>query len=168
MKLADVVKRKGDGMTGTVWACDEIGSDGKSYRCPNRKCGGWKVNFHSIPGSRVCMLYAELLNEFEVVRVVTGFEAVGCPAGKKVKEKTTGIFGIIHDAVGLVGYYKVISMGGSQIGGIGRVWTLQGLEQDFEYVTKTPDGCQHDLRVYDSGWTRESYCTKCSYKLKLS
>lgn len=28
-------------------------------------------------------------------------------------------------------------------------------------------GCNHDIKVYDSGFTKERYCTKCTWKEKL-
>jgi hypothetical protein len=28
-------------------------------------------------------------------------------------------------------------------------------------------GCVHDLKIYDSGWTKEEFCTKCTHKRKL-
>jgi hypothetical protein len=28
-------------------------------------------------------------------------------------------------------------------------------------------GCVHDIKIYDSGFTRERYCTKCTWKEKI-
>jgi len=38
--------------------------------------------------------------------------------------------------------------------------TISKLESDGH------SGCKHDMRLYDSGWTREMYCTKCSHREK--
>jgi hypothetical protein len=44
--------------------------------------------------------------------------------------------------------------------------TRSELEDEFKGSAKY-DGCDHDLKVYDSGWTKEEYCTKCTHKRKL-
>ena len=45
-------------------------------------------------------------------------------------------------------------------------YSLADLETEFKGHAKY-DGCDHDLKVYDSGWTKEEYCTKCTHKRKL-
>ena len=45
--------------------------------------------------------------------------------------------------------------------------TISGETGDVSAESRWRRACNHDIKVYDSGFTKERYCTKCTWKEKL-
>ena len=86
--------------------------------------------------------------------------------GDRVRRRGDGYPGVVIKNPD--GRYRVTFQGGV-IDGAGRTdMTQWELDNEFEAAYETVDeSCDHDIKVYDSGLTRERYCTKCTWKEKL-